>query len=363
MEEAYYGLRNARTRYKHVLVLTDAGVETGPYESLLRRMARDRISVSTVLVGPGRHSEFLVQLADWGNGRYYNASDRFNLPEIMLKQPSTARLPAYRPGSHPLTPRGGPGWWGPIDPLSTPPLAGYVETRGRPGADVVLETVRDRHPILASWRFGLGRVTTLMTEPTGPGTEPWRGWPGFGPMLARVMERTASTTREPFDFRLRRDDHRLILRAERRERGTIQPTAHLLGEGAAAPRPLIFRERAEGIFTAEIILDPDVAAHIVAGTNDAGRGVRLRLASDARADVAPEQQVDPLRALDLGELSSATGGQSVTSDTGQGFVPRAAGGTRPYSVLKLWPWCLLAALLFFICEIAYRRSPIRRVTE
>ena len=49
VEEAYYGLRNMQTRYKHCLVLTDAGVESGAYEQLMRKMARDGISVSTVL--------------------------------------------------------------------------------------------------------------------------------------------------------------------------------------------------------------------------------------------------------------------------------------------------------------------------
>ena len=39
IEEAYYGLQNVRTRYKHVVVLTDGGVETGAFEPLLRRMA------------------------------------------------------------------------------------------------------------------------------------------------------------------------------------------------------------------------------------------------------------------------------------------------------------------------------------
>ncbi|MHC4514378.1 MAG: VWA domain-containing protein, partial [Planctomycetota bacterium] len=150
IEEAYFGLRNVQTRYKHVLVLTDAGVESGPYEQLMRRMARDGICVSTVLVGPGRHSEFLVELADWGRGRFYNAADRFNLPEIMLKQPSSARLPGYRMGVQEVEAQGGQGWWGQTDPKAVPAVGGYVETRKRPGADVLLRTSQDRHPILAS---------------------------------------------------------------------------------------------------------------------------------------------------------------------------------------------------------------------
>ena len=34
LEEAFYGLQNVDTRYKHVIVLTDGGVESGDFESL-----------------------------------------------------------------------------------------------------------------------------------------------------------------------------------------------------------------------------------------------------------------------------------------------------------------------------------------
>ena len=107
LEEAFYGLQNVDTRYKHVLVLTDGGVESGDFESLMRRMSNEGINVSTVLAGGGYHSEFLVNIANWGKGRFYNVPNRFNLPEILLKQPSTTKLPSYRPGQHVVQARGG----------------------------------------------------------------------------------------------------------------------------------------------------------------------------------------------------------------------------------------------------------------
>ncbi|MHC4515528.1 MAG: vWA domain-containing protein, partial [Planctomycetota bacterium] len=151
IEDAYFGLRNVQTRYKHVLVLTDAGVESGPYEQLMRRMARDGICVSTVLVGPGRHSEFLVELADWGRGRFYNAADRFNLPEIMLKQPSSARLPGYRVGVQEVEAQGGQGWWGQTD---------------RP-------TRKRSRLSAATWRPASGPAPTCCCAPARTATRSW----------------------------------------------------------------------------------------------------------------------------------------------------------------------------------------------
>jgi len=360
VEEAYYGLRNVQTRYKHVLILTDAGVESGPYEQLLRRMAKDNICVSTVLVGPGRHSEFLAELADWGRGRFYHASDRFNLPEIMLKQPSSSRLPAYRTGAQAVEAQGGRGWWGDADPHAVPAVSGYVETRARPGADVVLRTRQDRHPILASWRFGLGRTTALTTEPTGPGSKPWQAWDGYGSFLARVFSRTASDGRVPFRFSLVRRDHELVLTARRLDESDRSPSAKWLDGNS--PRELIFRERAPGVFEARFSCSPDVPARVVAGIagSDAGR---VRLASAALADRADELQVDPERVFDTGRAAQATGGRVVSMAGLATFAPDAGGGTRPLAVSELWPLCLLLALLFYFADLTWRRSPWRRVAE
>jgi hypothetical protein len=102
IEEAYYALLNVHTRTKHVLVLTDGGVETGAFEPVIRKMADHGMTLSTVLVGPGRYSAFLASLAHWGGGRSYVASDRFNLPEIIIKQPRSSLPPPFveRPWSH-----------------------------------------------------------------------------------------------------------------------------------------------------------------------------------------------------------------------------------------------------------------------
>ncbi len=362
IEEAYYGLRNVQTRYKHVLVLTDAGVESGPYEQLLRRMSRDGICVSTVLVGPGRHSEFLVELADWGRGRFYNASDRFNLPEIMLKQPSSARLPGYRTGVQVVEAQGGRGWWGDVDPKATPAAQGYVETRQRPGADVLVRTRQDRHPILASWRFGLGRVTAMTTEPTGPGTEGWKQWGDYGPFLARVLSRTAAGGRLAFRFELSRHDAKLELTATRLDRSDVRPTARVSGDaGAETARDgeaFAFRERAPGVFVATIDWAADQPARVVAGAEGRTRG-SLRLASRAHEDHNNEQQVDPESALDLTVAASATGGKSVPAAGASAAVLSTGGGTRPLTLQRLWPLCLLLALFCYLGDLVWRRRPRR----
>jgi len=320
IEEAFYGLQNVDTRYKHVLVLTDGGVEQGAFEPLLRRMAEKGINVSTVLIGPDAHSEFLVTIANWGKGR-----------------------------------RGGPGWWGDVDPRAVPALAGYVETRPRPGAEKLLETSVGSHPVLATWRYGLGRVTTLTTEPTGPGTEPWKDWDGYGPLLARVLTRTASDASDPYHFTLTREGSELALTAERRIPGAGAPEAVLIDAAGDEVAGFAFRERADGLHEARIAWAPDREGRVLAGA--AGDLARLRLAAGAFGDEAPEDNVDPESAIDLGLLAGATGGTSVALANASGFTPAVGGGSSPIGILRLTPLLLLLALATYLGEIVYRRRP------
>ncbi|MEZ5988201.1 MAG: VWA domain-containing protein [Planctomycetota bacterium] len=360
VEEAYFGLRNVQTRYKHILILTDGGVETGDYETLLRRISQENICVSTVLVGPGRHSEFLVELADWGRGRYYHAPDRFNLCEILLKQPSSSRLPAWRPGAHQCESRGGRGFWGSVDPEALPPLEGYVETRPRPGALDLLRTRGDGHPVLSTWSYGLGRVTALTTEPVGPATTSWRAADGYGAFLGRILAKSADGRRFPFAVELERRADRLLLRA-RRLAGTAVPRARLLGAGdEATPLPLV--ERAPGLWVGSRPLGLAAAAHVVVDT-DAPADGSYRAALPAATDAWPEAQVATGQGLDLVALATLSGGAVLPAEPAADYRPRTGGGSRPVAVVRLEPLFCLLALLCFVAELAWRRRPSRSMED
>lgn len=357
IEEAFYGLKNVQTRYKHVLILTDGGVETGAFEPLLRRMANDGINTSTVLIGPEAHSEFLVTLANWGRGRFYSVPNRFNLPEILLKQPASSKLPAYRPGRHAVQASGGRSWWGDVEASAMPDLAGYVETRERPGAQILVETLDGAHPVLGSWRWGLGRVTAFTSEPTGAGTESWRDWDGFGPWLARVLERTASNQREPYRYELRREGAELWLSAQRMIADASPPRARLLDE----ERELSFRQRSPDRFEARFFADPASDLRLLAEAGTLAGTQVTPLASIRFADLSKELQVDPAGALDLSALSNATRGQFQLWNDNTSFRPTAGGESNPRALRKWWPWMLIAALALFLIELYYRRRPQRVV--
>jgi Ca-activated chloride channel homolog len=359
IEEAFYGMQNVQTRYKHVLILTDGGVETGAFEPLLRHMAEEGMNVSTVLIGPEAHSEFLVNIANWGKGRFYSVPDRFNLPEILLKQPTSTRLPGYKPGSFPVVTRGGSGWWGSVDRSKLAPLAGYVESNARPGAEVLIETDGDHHPILATWNHGLGRATALLTEPVGPGTEPWRAWKDYGRFLARVLARTAEDSSTPFRFALERRGDELTVVAERRRPGTEEPRAHEVDPRGDAGREFAFRARADGLYTSTVFAPRDREVRIVGTTAGDNTASGVRVVSNARADEIAELAVDPAEALDLARVAHATNGDEIALGMLATTTPRAGGAQAPQRLAALAPFAFALALLLYLLEVFHRRRDRR----
>lgn len=366
IEEAYYGLKNVDARYKHILIITDAGVEESDYQSMFRLIAKDGVNVSTVLVGAEAHNQIMIDMASWGRGRFYSASDRYSLPELILKQPSTQKLPPYKTGAFAVRSRGGQGWWSEIDRQSVPPIDGYVETTTRPGADVLIEVEGSSHPVLATWRYGLGSVAALMTEPVGEGTLGWRGWKDYGRLLARVVSRTADDS-QLFQYEVTRDDHVVTVNAHRQSRdASLYPDAFVLDDQSRPHAPVSFRQITPDTFQARVFVDPRASLRLSAAAYSP-RGPRepqqpTRLISTVLDEVSPEDQVDPSRGLDLERLASQTQGRyadAAALESGQ--VPAARDLARQaadasWSAFELWRWLLVAALVLYLAEIVRRRS-------
>ena len=361
IQEAYYGLLNVNTRYKHVVMITDAGVEDDNYEGMLRQMAKDNINVSTILVGSSGHNMIMSDLANWGRGRFYSVADQFSLVELILKEPSTKKPPQYKSGIFEIEANAGAGWLGDIDAASIPNLSGYVQVEPRDGAEVLLELSGAGHPVLTSWRYGLGRVTTFMSEPLGTGTHDWRNWEDYGEFFARVIARTAKDG-TPYALSLKRRGDRLTLTANATDPANIiAPTAYRVdeaGERISEGAELSFVERAPGLFEADFaaLSDDAVRVDVVAS----GRKGLQRLADPARSDVFGETQVDPAKSLDLGALAARTGGIALHDVPNGDWALTAGSGELSFVMTRLWPFVILAALALYLIDLVYRRWPRTR---
>lgn len=372
LEEAYYGLKNMQTRYKHILLISDAGNEDADFERMIRVIAKQKINLSSVLVdgalgtpGSSNRTDIMFNMAAWGKGRFYPVNSEHDLVELILKQPSTSKLPSYQTGEFLLRSRGGPGWWGTVDRTQLPPLNGYVDVKERSGAEILIEEQGRGDPVLATWRYGLGRVTALMTEPFGPGTGNWSEWPEYGALLGRIVSRTALDI-EAFAFEISRTGHNVKVTARKHSRdNALQPLAEILtdsGERSANRKQLDFQLRAPGLYEANLILSPEQDLLLVAGVAGQGaqgdeKGLRTRIVSTAREDVFPERQVDPAAGLDLARLAQVSSGLVIEEDAPRLADPDVRGANASLNLLKLWPYFLLLALASYLGELLYRRWP------
>ncbi|MCJ2185796.1 VWA domain-containing protein [Novosphingobium beihaiensis] len=360
IQEAYFGLKNADARYKHILVISDAGVEEARYEQLLRHIAQDRVNVSTVLVGQNPEGEErMAEWARWGQGRYYAVTDETSIVQPRFNDPQVKPSPGYKHGRFALTAPDGNGWWGGMSLSAMPPLSGYAAAGKRAEAQTLL-TAPNGDPVLATRPYGAGRVTALMTEPAGQGTASWRGWKGYGQWLGRVLARTADQ-QSGLALSLQRRFGRLAITLRTApETATAQtPQVSILDEsGAAEPLPGGLEERAPGLFTADIAFPADRTAEVEARLGN----LVARAADRPRSDVSAAARMPVSGALPLASLSRATGG--VHAENAESLMAQAdkadVKGQGTLTAFNLWSPLLLLALALYLIELAYRRWPTRR---
>jgi Ca-activated chloride channel homolog len=207
LKEAYSVLFERPALLKHVIFLSDGQMTRGDFSGLLRRMAKDKITVSTVAIGKDADVQLMVDIAKWGKGRFYYTEDSQTIPRIftletqlaskasLVEQPFTPRLTA--PGHEAIQD---------IDWKAAPPLGGYVATSLKSTADLVLMSHQE-DPVLATWRYGLGRTAAFTSDAKAKWGVLWLRWREFNKFWAQLTRWTLrSGTRSDTVARVERHD-------------------------------------------------------------------------------------------------------------------------------------------------------------
>ncbi len=183
-------LRNVPAHLKHIVVISD-GDAAQPDPRLIGRLTDARITVSSVCIAAHNRSgeRVMAALARWGKGRFYLLTRRqvSTLPRIFVKEATTLRRAAVRrkpfvprfttaPEDRPPALRG-------LAPL--PSLDAYSLTEAKPRAEVSIVSP-DGDPILAAWRYGLGRATAFTSALRGGWIGAFAGWARLDRFLAQI---------------------------------------------------------------------------------------------------------------------------------------------------------------------------------
>ncbi len=200
MLEAYRGIAAKQAAIKHVIVLSDGLTDKADFHSLVAKMARDGITVSTVSVGNDADVQLMADIAKDGKGRGYVALD----PETILQIFTTETLLISRDLliEKPIT----PSIVTPSGPLkglpqnNLPALRGYVLTYPKPRTELLMRA--DQDPLLVAWRYGVGRVTAFTSDLSGRWGRDWVIWQGFPQWASQVAR---DTMRKVLETKVRTD--------------------------------------------------------------------------------------------------------------------------------------------------------------
>jgi len=195
LQEAARVLMAEKSPLRHLIVLTDGLTNAGDFQALVTALQRQKITVSTVAVGEDADATLLANLARWGGGRAYATNDPRDVPRILLTETSLlSRSLLVEKGFFPRVMSAGESVRG-VPLAEMPGLKGFVLTYPKPGAEVELSALTDA-PLLATWRYGLGRTAAFTSDMRGrwsAGLLAWDQYPRFVSQLVRWLERPSDS--------------------------------------------------------------------------------------------------------------------------------------------------------------------------
>jgi uncharacterized membrane protein len=203
LEQAYYALQWSSDVQRQVIVMTDGLTVAADFDPIIRSFVEDGIPVSTLAIGRGAAYPRLRQIAAETGGRFHETVDFELLPAIMAQEVLTLTTDTVRRERSDFLGSVAPAPFlaGFDDPW--PQVGGWVRTTAKPGIDLHAQS-ETGEPLLASWRFGVGRSIALATDGFGPWTLPWLAEPEFPRLWAQVVRWAgAFAPRRGFELTLR----------------------------------------------------------------------------------------------------------------------------------------------------------------
>lgn len=355
MEEAYDTLKVAVAKLKHVIVLTDGISSPGDFEGIAQAMSADRITVSTVAMGGDADQNLLEEIARIGKGRSYVADDPAQVPQIFAKETVTASKSAIN--EQPFS----PAVVRPTQVLSelkieeAPFLLGYVITRPKPTAEVILATEAG-DPLLAWWRYGLGMSVAFTSDAKARWAAEWITWPQFGQFWAQVVRHALRKSEARGSLvQIERSGRRAIVSIDAIE----QPTGKFLNgatteltlvDPALGTRKIAMPQVAPGRYQAEVDTSRQGTYQLMfSQTKDSQllgrqtRGLAIGYPDELRLRPTDDEL--------LKSIAATTGGR-FDAPPEAAFAPPE--WTAPRAV-PLWPYLAVAAAFLFVLDVALRR--------
>jgi len=359
MTEGRQALASVKAKIKHMIVLTDGHTSGSGYQALAAQIKAEGMTVSTVGVGSGADVGLLQSIAASGGGKFYMTTDPSTIPRIftqdaMVHMKRLVREEAFRPKQverHPML----KGW----NCGDAPDLLGYVKTNRKATAQVPLVTHLG-DPLLAHWRFGLGKVTAFTSDAKSRWSSLWiTGWKdGYSQFWAQVLREMARAPQgRLMDIRLKEegDEARIIVdlmedASQYKNEAVVEAEvyfvpANALGSSLKEHAHLKLEQEGPGLYTGRF--DPERPGVYLVRARSGADLVSAGLVHNPSGEAAVGRVNLPL----LEKVCELTGGTLLKSSDDR-LPPGRAGHSR---FVELTPLILKLMLLLFLADVAIRR--------
>jgi uncharacterized membrane protein len=358
MAKAREELNAVKAKVKHMIVLSDGQSSGDGYQALASQCHAEGITISTVAVGSGAQVGLLQSVAAAGGGQSYVTMDPNSIVRIFTQDTLThtgrmIREEAFEPRlveAHPML----RDW---EDGLA-PPLLGYVKTNRKATAQVPLVTDTG-DPLLAHWRFGLGKVTAFTSDCKSRWAALWvSDWPGYSALWSQILRETA---RPPqglnMDLRLEESGSDVKVAVDLAEdAGTRRNGATVEAEVFYVPASAL----ASGMKTvATLTLEQEGPGWYSSQFRPSDSGVYLVRARSGSQIVSAGYVHNPSEEVATGRVDEALLRQ-VCEITGGTYLenadqPLELTGTDVARYVELWPYLMMAFLAVFLLDLFIRR--------
>lgn len=191
MNLALQALQGTDAAQKHIIIISD-GDPQPPQTTTLAAMKQAKITCSTVGIGYGAHvmEPTMRMIARQTGGTFYPCRNPRKLPQIFAKEAKVVRRPLI--SEEPFKPRLVYGLSEAIAGVKEdeiPLLGGIVLTSPKPLVEMPLArvSVDGKDPLLAHWRYGLGKSAAFTSGYWKHWGTQWTEWEKFGKLWAQIV--------------------------------------------------------------------------------------------------------------------------------------------------------------------------------
>ncbi|MEO8376964.1 MAG: VWA domain-containing protein [Candidatus Sumerlaeota bacterium] len=357
MKMAAEALIAVKAETKHMVVISD-GDPQPPQQSVVNAIRNNGITVSTVGIFPHDPTTVatLEQMAYWGGGNYYYPKTSSELPRIFTKEATVVRKSLIREDA--FTPHANAPSEVLLGMSGYPQLDGYVVTSIKDLATEALTTEWD-DPLLAHWRYGLGKSVAFTSDAKDKWASHWIQWGNFAKFWSQTVRWSLRETNNQ-NFQVNTevqggvgkvtidavDDSGNFQNLIDFDANVISPEfkTEKLNVQQVAPG------RYEGSFPASKV--GTYMLSMSTGQKDS-KGNPQFITSGVSLSYSPEYETSTSSETFMEKISAASGGE-VVRDL-QTYNPYRRNLTPVRRPNTLWPWLLLAATLLLPIDIFLRR--------